>query len=76
MNIYLETLARDINKIQDLSHMCRGQWCRFLESEADSLQSEVIDMKITEGDFERVAVDEMSIKLRDTYRHLSPQIII
>jgi len=76
MNTYLQTLDNDINRIQDLSHACRGEWCRNLESEADSLQSEVIDMKIHEGDFEKPLMEKMSFKLRDAYRHLTPNIHI
>ena len=74
MNIYLETLKKDISELQGLSHVCRGQWCRFIEPEVDILQSELIEMKIAEGDFEMAAVDELSGRLRDTYRHLGRNI--
>lgn len=74
MNIYLETLKNDINELQGLSHVCRGQWCRFIEPEVDILQNELIEMKIAEGDFEQLAVAEMSDKLRDAYRHLARDI--
>jgi len=74
MNIYLETLNNDITELQGLSHVCRGQWCRILEPEVDILQNELIEMRIVEGDFEPSAVDEMSGKLRDAYRHLARDI--
>jgi len=76
MNTYLNTLGNDIDNVQDLSHMCRGEWCRDLESEVDALQDEVIEMQLTETGFEDAAVREMSNKIRDTYRHLAPDIHI
>lgn len=76
MNTYIETLTYDINKVQDLSHVCRGEWCRFLESEVDSLQYELQEFQNAEGDFERTKIEEMSARLRDAYKHLAPDIHI
>jgi len=76
MNTYIETLTNDINKVQDLSHVCRGEWCRFLESEVDSLQYELQEFQNAEGDFERTKIEEMSARLRDAYKHLAPDIHI
>jgi hypothetical protein len=76
MNAYFETVRNDIENIQDLSHMCRGEWCRSLESEADSLQNELQEFSIAEGDFGAVEIKDMSIRLRDAYRHLAPDIHI
>lgn len=76
MNAYLDILESDINKVQGLSRICRGEWCRFLESEVDLLQNELVEFKIIEGDFERSRIEEMSAKLRDAYRHLAPDIHI
>jgi hypothetical protein len=76
MNTYITTLTNDINKVQDLSHVCRGEWCRFLESEVDSLQSELQEFQNAEGDFERTKIEEMSARLRDAYKHLAPDIHI
>ena len=76
MNTYIETLTNDINKVQDLSHACRGEWCRFLESEVDSLQYELQEFQNAEGDFERTKIEEMSARLRDAYKHLAPDIHI
>jgi len=76
MNTYIETLTSDINKVQDLSHVCRGEWCRFLESEVDSLQYELQEFQNAEGDFERTKIEEMSARLRDAYKHLAPDIHI
>ena len=76
MNTYITTLTNDINKVQDLSHVCRGEWCRFLESEVDSLQYELQEFQNAEGDFERTKIEEMSARLRDAYKHLAPDIHI
>ena len=76
MNTFITTLTNDINKVQDLSHVCRGEWCRFLESEVDSLQYELQEFQNAEGDFERTKIEEMSARLRDAYKHLAPDIHI
>ena len=76
MNTYLNTLEDDINNVQELSHMCRSEWCRKLESEVDALQNEVIEMRISESDYENARIAEMSEKIRDAYRHLAPDIHI
>ena len=76
MNTYIETLTYDINKVQGLSHVCRGEWCRFLESEVDSLQYELHEFQNAEGDFERTTIEEMSARLSDAYKHLAPDIHI
>lgn len=74
MNTYLQTLEKDINRVLDLSHMCRGEWCRSLESEVDGLLEEVREMEINEADFETSLVHKMADKLMDAYRHLAPDI--
>jgi len=56
--------------------VCRGEWCRFLESEVDSLQYELQEFQNAEGDFERTKIEEMSARLRDAYKHLAPDIHI
>ena len=72
MNAYLDTLENDIDKVRDLSCVCRGQWCRFLESEADVLHDELLEFGICEGDFESGRIRQMAGKIRDAYRHLTP----
>lgn len=74
MNKYLEILEKDIDKVQDLSRLCRGELCRLLESELDALQNELGELKINEGDFEKDLVEKMSKKLKDAYKHLEPDI--
>ena len=76
MNSYFKTVRNDIENVQDLSHICRGEWCRSLESEADSLQNELQEFTIAEGDFGSAEIAEMATRLRDAYRHLGPDIRI
>lgn len=76
MNAYIRILEHDVDKVQGLSRVCRGEWCRLLEAEVDCLQSELIEFRILEGDFETAKIDEMAAKLRDAYRHLAPDIHI
>jgi hypothetical protein len=74
MNNYLEILEKDIDKVEDMSRLCRGELCRSLESELDALQNELGELKINEGDFEKDLVEKMSKKLKDAYKHLEPDI--
>jgi hypothetical protein len=74
MNAYLDILESDINKVWHLSGVCRGEWCRFLESEADALHNELLEFKICEGDFESTRIAGMATKIRAAYRHLAPDI--
>lgn len=74
MNAYMRMLENDVNKVQELSRICRGEWCRFLESEVDALQNELMEFRILEGDFESARIEDLSAKLRDAYRHLAPDI--
>ncbi|KPK27731.1 MAG: hypothetical protein AMJ61_04600 [Desulfobacterales bacterium SG8_35_2] len=74
MNAYLDMLEDDINKVRDLSCICRGEWCRYLESEVDTLLNELVEFKICEGDFESNRIEGMKSKIWDAYRNLAPDI--
>jgi len=76
MYTYLEILESDIKKVQEQSCLCRGEWCRALESELDALQYELMEVKKCAAGLEKAKFDEMSSKLRDAYRHLGPDIHI
>ena len=76
MNTYFETLENDIGTVQDLSHVCRGEWCRILESEVDALENELVEFTIAEEGFESARIEEMATRIRDAYRHLAPDIHI
>lgn len=76
MKAYWETLERDINKVLEQSHVCRGEWCRVLESEIDALQYELMVARKCAVGLEKARFDEMSGKLRDACRHLERDIYI
>lgn len=76
MNAYLDILENDINRVRNLSGVCRGEWCRFLESEADALHNELLEFRICEGDFESARIEKMASMILDTYRLLAPDIQI
>jgi hypothetical protein len=76
MNAYWETLESDINKVLAQSFVCRGEWCRALESEIDRLQYELMEVRKCAAGVEKTKVDEMSGKLREAYHHLEPDIHI
>jgi hypothetical protein len=74
MNIYLDTLTSDINRVYEQSHVCRGEWCRALESEMDALQYELTELRANETLQQEIRFDEMLEKLRNAYRHVAPDI--
>ena len=76
MNAYRKILESDINKVLTQSKVCRGEWCRALESEIDGLQYELMEIKKCEPWVEKARLDAMSGKLRDAYRHIEPDIHI
>lgn len=76
MKGYFEILEEDINKLLAQSHVCRGEWCRSLESEIDALQNELMEIKKIEGGLEKTRFEEMSAKIKEAYRQLEPDIHI
>ena len=76
MNVYLDTLESDIDKVRDMSSICRGEWCRLLESEADALCNELAEFRIQEGDFESARIEDLAARIRDAYRNLEPDIYL
>ena len=74
MNVYLDTLESDIDRVRDMSSICRGEWCRLLESEADALRNELAEFRMLEGDFESARIEALAARIRDAYRHLAPDL--
>lgn len=67
-------LEREINHTLELSSICRGEWCRALESEMDVLENELHDV-IKAGEMEdHLRIARISNKIRKAYRNLSPDI--
>jgi hypothetical protein len=66
----------EIDNTLELTSICRGDWCRALECEVDSLREEWNRMTggptLTYG----VPRDEVTRKIRAAYRNLGPDIHI
>jgi len=74
MNTFRD-LEREIDNVVELSSVCRGEWCRSLESKMDELEMELHDVvrKTCHSDrhLEHSRVED---KIRQGYRNLSPDI--
>jgi hypothetical protein len=68
MTMFSENLENRIENVVELSSVCRGEWCRALESRVDGLQEE---LESAGGGREFAG---MSAKLREAYRLLGPDI--
>ena len=73
MNTYREMEQRIDNTVE-LSSVCRGEWCRALESEMDELDHELRDYMKSGEVNERFCLATVSKKMRQGYRNLSPDI--
>lgn len=70
----LNSIERKINNTAELSAICRGEWCRALESEMDVLENELHDV-IKAGSMEdHVKIARISNRVRQAYRNLGPDI--
>lgn len=70
----IKILEEQINNTMELSSICRGEWCRALESKVDDLQEQVDTLNRTKAVAGEVRVVDLSNKLRRAYRNLSPDI--
>jgi len=68
--MFTGNLENRIENVVELSSVCRGEWCRALESRVDSLQEE---LESAGGEREFA---EMQEKIREAYRLLGPDIHI
>lgn len=62
----------ELDNLVELTSICRGEWCRFLESEMDAIESEVCVGSMTEDMGERWCQDIISRKILEGYRNLTP----
>lgn len=73
MNTFIE-LENTIDNTVELSSICRGEWCRALESKMDELNNELHDY-LKSGDInERLHFEAIATKIQKGYRNLSPDI--
>lgn len=61
-----------IDNLVELSSICRGEWCRLLESEMDELEREMNFSETTDDVKERSCLHHVSEKFRQGYTNLSP----
>ena len=66
----MEKLENDINKAMETSCMCRGEWCRSLESEVDELDYQLSSVCSSEGTCSSDKVVDLENKIRMTYKHI------
>ena len=74
MKSFVESLENRIDNVKELSSLCRGEWCRALESRVDKLQEELEEMRIKGSPVAGRDFAGMSDKLRAAYRYLGPDI--
>lgn len=73
MTVYTD-LEHKIDNTVELSSICRGEWCRALESDMDALESELHDFIKSGEVYEPLCYETVSRKIRQGYRNLSPDI--
>ena len=67
-------LEEKIHNTVELSSVCRGEWCRSLESNMDQLVNELHDF-VKSGETERrTYAASLSREIREGYRNLGPDI--
>ena len=74
MASHAEDLLNRIENVVELSSMCRGEWCRALESNVDILREELETVRSAKPAVSGGELVGMKYKLRDAYRHLGPDI--
>lgn len=72
----IDKLESKIDNALELSSICRGEWCRSLESDVDVLEGLVDRAKVEAPTVEGVRLAAMADKLTKAYRNLGPNIHI
>ena len=73
MNTY-KNIENRISNTVELSSVCRGEWCRSIESNMDNLDNELHDYLKSGEVHERFCLASISKKIQGGYRNLSPDI--
>jgi hypothetical protein len=66
----MERLERDINRVEEASCICRGEWCRTLEPEVDKLSYKLSAFCSSHGTCASGEVADLETKIRSAYRHI------
>lgn len=73
MTVSINRLKEQINNVTELSGICRGEWCRSLESKVDELNDQ-LDLVETSCKAGNRTVAEMKNKISKAYRNFAPEI--
>ncbi len=71
-----ETLQNRIDNTLELTSVCRGEWCRELESEVDRLEDEAFTICRSEGSCSSQEFKALEEKIHRSIVNLSPNIHI
>ncbi len=71
-----ESLRNRIDNALELTSVCRGEWCRELESEVEWLEDELLMRCRAEGSCSTEEVRELEDKYHRSIKNLSPNIHI
>jgi hypothetical protein len=61
-----------LDNLVELSSICRGEWCRLLESEMDELDREMNYFEKSDDVKERSCLHHVPEKFRQGYKNVSP----
>ena len=73
MTVSINRLKEQINNVTELSGICRGEWCRSLESKVDELNDQ-LDLVETSCKAGNRTVAKMKNKISKAYRNFAPEI--
>ena len=74
MAISMNRLEGEIDHTLELSTICRGEWCRALESQVNNLDAELTEVSRVKTIADSSRFAKMSEKVRKAYRNLGPNI--
>ena len=68
--IFVDELEKEIDHTLELSAICRGEWCRALESKVDSLEEELVEVSMSGPWVADERITAMSNKIMKSYKNL------
>jgi hypothetical protein len=68
--ILVNELENEIDNTLALSAICRGEWCRAIESKVDVLEDELIGVRTSEPWVDADKINGMSNKIVQSYKNL------
>lgn len=68
--ILVNELENEIDNTLALSAICRGEWCRALEAKVDTLEDELIELRMSEPWVDSAKLTDMTSKIMKSYKNL------